>query len=80
MKPTGTERRPGSCGLACSVRIGGGLHFAGVGGEIEERVLENLELVVASGKLSHRVMHRLVLLAVPDQYCVIALGASLDEG
>jgi len=47
--------------------VGGGLHIAGVGGKIEEGMLENLELVVAPGELRHRVMHRLVLLVLQLQ-------------
>ncbi len=41
-------------------RIGGGHHVAGVGGEIEERMLEDAVLVVAGGELRHGVMHILI--------------------
>ena len=43
-------------------RVGGGHHVAGVGGEVEERMLENLACVVAGGELRDGVMHGLVLL------------------
>ena len=48
-------------------RVGGGHHVAGVGGEVEERMLENLVRVVAGGELRHGVMHVLVLLVLQLQ-------------
>ncbi len=41
-------------------RVGGGHHVAGVGGEVKERVLENLARVLALAELRHRVMHVLI--------------------
>ncbi len=48
-------------------RVGGGHHVAGVGGEVEERMLENLARVVARGELRHGVMHVLILLVLQLQ-------------
>ena len=48
-------------------RVGGGHHVAGVGGEVEERMLENLRCVVAPGELRHRVMHVLIRLVLQLQ-------------
>ena len=48
-------------------RVGGGHHVAGVGGEVEERMLEDLAGVVAGGELRHGVMHVLVLLVLQLQ-------------
>ena len=48
-------------------RVGGGHHVAGVGGEVKERVLENLARVVALGELRHRVMHVLIGLVLQLQ-------------
>ncbi len=43
-------------------RVGGGHHVARVGGEVEERMLENLPRMVAGGELRDGIMHGLVLL------------------
>ena len=48
-------------------RIGGGHHVAGIGGEVEERMLENLVRVVAVGELLDGVMHVLVRLVLQLQ-------------
>ena len=48
-------------------RVGRGHHVAGVGGEVEKRVLENLARVVARGELRHGVMHVLILLVLQLQ-------------
>ena len=48
-------------------RVGGGHHVAGVGGEVEERMPENLVCVVAGGELRDGVMHVLVLLVLQLQ-------------
>ena len=50
-----------------TARIGRGHHVAGVGGEVEERVLEDLAGVVAGRELRHGVMHVLVLLVLDLQ-------------
>ena len=50
-----------------AARVGGGHHVAGVGGEIEERMLENLARMVAGGELRDGIMHVLVLLVLQLQ-------------
>ena len=50
-----------------AARIGGGHHVARVGGEVEERMLEDLAGVVAGGELRHGVMHVLVGLVLQLQ-------------
>ncbi len=48
-------------------RVGSGHRVAGVGGEVEEGMLENLVRVVAIGELRHRVMHVLIGLVLQLQ-------------
>ena len=50
-----------------AARVGRGHHVAGVGGEVEERMLEDLARVVARRELRHGVMHVLVLLVLQLQ-------------
>ena len=48
-------------------RVCGGHHVAGVGGEVKERVLENLARVLALAELRHGVMHVLIGLVLQLQ-------------
>jgi hypothetical protein len=48
-------------------RVGGGHDIVRVGGEVKERVLENLVRVVARGELRHGIMHVLIGLVLQLQ-------------
>jgi hypothetical protein len=48
-------------------RVGGGFHIAGVGSQVQKRMLKNLARVVALGVLRHGIMHRLVLFVLELQ-------------